>query len=178
MLRLVISKVPIATTELWGCKNTKVAIYSIEIIGYCGVFKNCMETEFNFQIISTWWKIFFFKFSPIHLKTQKSLLICGLYKTSEQATFGLKALACHLYDYSGERPRWGARQRADAFSSQRRAILGTSLVAQLVKTPHFHCREGLGSIPAQGTKIPKCNAVKMLRGEKKMQNTLFSCRKI
>ena len=72
-------------------------------------------------------------------------------------------------DCSGERPRWGARQTADAFSSQRCAMLGTSLVVQLIKTPHVHCRGGLGLIPAQGTKIPKCDVVKMLRGKKRCE---------
>ena len=85
MLRLVISKVPVATTELWSWKNTKVAIYSMEMNGYCGVLKNCMETEFAFQIISTWWKIFFFfKFFTHPFKNLE--IIINLWAPQNQAT--------------------------------------------------------------------------------------------
>ena len=142
----------------------------MEINGYCSILKNCMETEFNFQIISTWWKIFFFfKFFTHPFKNLE--IIIDLWVLQNQATghIWLKGFSMSSKDCSGERPRWGARQTADAFSSQRCAMLGTSLVVQLIKTPHVHCRGGLGLIPAQETKIPKCDVVKMLRGKKRCE---------
>ena len=111
--KAVISKVPFATIKLWGWKNTKVAIYSMEINGYCGILKNCMETEFNFQIISTWWKIFFFfKFFTHPFKNLE--IIINLWVLQNQATghIWLKGFSIPSKDYSGERPRWGARQTA------------------------------------------------------------------